>query len=908
MGISSEIVACLEQGGTVITANLRAQRSLLLQYSEWQRSQGARAWVAPSLVDWETWLTKSWNRYRSSGEAHLLLLGNLQEQSVWKQIIKRSSYGLQLLRYEGMASLSQQAYRLLSDYEQHRQRRSTWTIEDGDARAFQEWAAVFEIECERKGWLSRSDLPAKLAEAFASIHCSGEIVLVGFDRMPPSTQRVLDAWQQAGGTWRHFEENIPPDEQRFTVATDLRQELESCARWLRRKLSDNRDARLAVVLPDGHGTRGEIERVFQKILAPESLLLTAAATARLPFEFTLGIPLSSVEEIRAGLLLLNWMTQPIEEQELQWLLASGFLAQSAREAREASQAYYRFRRRGLCPNSWTVKAFLGEQSLSRSPALSTLANRLMLANGEASIQKLSSATASALEWVAIASRLLHLSGWPGAVPADSTHFQVQKKWEQLLNDVTTLGFDGSSMYFSEFLSVLQRQASETIFAEESRGAPVQIMGPFETSGQTFDAICFLGAEEQNWPAKANPHPLIPLSIARSSGMPHSTAEVDWELARAVTERITQSAKEVVFSYARRNKDGEVRPSPVVKRLFGTDAVALEDAKPHPLPSPALESIVEGELVPFPTELVAGGSDVLKREAACPFRAFAGIRLAARSLDESQMGLTPAQRGVLLHEVLEILWKRFKSQEGLLQEKNAGILQTTVADAIGQVMANHPAAQNKEGWRAAYLYAEQRRLQRLILEWLEFESQRVPFWDVQVEQEKKHVKVGELQLQMRIDRLDTIAEGRKVLIDYKTGNVSPKSWDGERPEDPQMPLYALFGELGDICGMIFAQIRAGDVGVKGRAEEPLATIHPGLSPKKELVTKPLTDEMREQWRGELMRLAEEFLRGEDVVNPKHPIKTCQTCDLPGLCRKAETIVALRAAETDWNESSDDQNGK
>jgi hypothetical protein len=58
----------------------------------------------------------------------------------------------------------------------------------------------------------------------------------------------------------------------------------------------------------------------------------------------------------------------------------------------------------------------------------------------------------------------------------------------------------------------------------------------------------------------------------------------------------------------------------------------------------------------------------------------------------------------------------------------------------------------------------------------------------------------------------------------------------------------------------------------------------------------------------MLLAEELLRGENEVNPKHPIKTCQTCDLPGLCRKAETIVALLAAETDWNESSDDQNGK
>jgi RecB family exonuclease len=179
--------------------------------------------------------------------------------------------------------------------------------------------------------------------------------------------------------------------------------------------------------------------------------------------------------------------------------------------------------------------------------------------------------------------------------------------------------------------------------------------------------------------------------------------------------------------------------------------------------------------------------------------------------------------------------------------------------------------------------------------------------VAVGQEQKHVDIGALRLRMRVDRLDTVAEGRKLLIDYKTGKVSPRSWEGERPEDPQLPLYASFGELGDICGLLFAQIRAGEIEVKGRAEDAVAAVHPGLSPQQDLVKKPLTAEMRSQWRTELEKLAEGFLRGETTVDPKHPAKTCQMCDLSSLCRKAETLIPLRAAEQDENEINDDQNG-
>ena len=41
----------------------------------------------------------------------------------------------------------------------------------------------------------------------------------------------------------------------------------------------------------------------------------------------------------------------------------------------------------------------------------------------------------------------------------------------------------------------------------------------------------------------------------------------------------------------------------------------------------------------------------------------------------------------------------------------------------------------------------------------------------------------------VDRLDRLPGGGYAIIDYKTGAVSPAQWEGDRPDAPQLPLYA-----------------------------------------------------------------------------------------------------------------------
>ena len=74
----------------------------------------------------------------------------------------------------------------------------------------------------------------------------------------------------------------------------------------------------------------------------------------------------------------------------------------------------------------------------------------------------------------------------------------------------------------------------------------------------------------------------------------------------------------------------------------------------------------------------------------------------------------------------------------------------------------------------------------------------------LEQEDSHVlTLGSLSLTLRPDRIDTLADGRRLVIDYKTGAVQRKSWLGERPADPQLPLYTLLDDT--VAGLAFGRV-------------------------------------------------------------------------------------------------------
>ncbi len=240
-------------------------------------------------------------------------------------------------------------------------------------------------------------------------------------------------------------------------------------------------------------------------------------------------------------------------------------------------------------------------------------------------------------------------------PALERRIPGRDRWQQAVETCGSLGFDGRRIDWKDFLSQLGRTLDETLFAPESRDAPIQIAGPAESAGLSADAVWFLGADEDAWPADGATHPLLPIEVQREAAMPHATPQLDWELAAAITRRLLASAPEVHFSYARQNEAAEARPSRLIVQLAGA---------PQPLPPeltapasrpPLTVSFEDFSRIPFPPGKVAGGASVLTAQSQCPFKAFATARLAAQSWKPAEAGLTASQRGSLLHAVLHSIW-------------------------------------------------------------------------------------------------------------------------------------------------------------------------------------------------------------------------------------------------------------
>ena len=82
--------------------------------------------------------------------------------------------------------------------------------------------------------------------------------------------------------------------------------------------------------------------------------------------------------------------------------------------------------------------------------------------------------------------------------------------------------------------------------------------------------------------------------------------------------------------------------------------------------------------------------------------------------------------------------------------------------------------------------------------LRIEAKRVPFTVEATEKVLDDVSVGGLKLRLRADRVDRVGDGKRLLLDYKSGEVATKDWEGMRPNEPQLPLYAIFGNVEDVA--------------------------------------------------------------------------------------------------------------
>ena len=894
----ADLISLLESGSTVVTPNRRLALHLKREFDALQLGAGRTVWPTPDILPWTAWLERSYEDALHSefGGALPLLLSAAQELALWEEAIRASDFAETLLSPALASAQCREAWRLAHAWRLHVRLRSADTNDDG--KAFLDWVERYERVCAR-GYYSDSARLADIVEPLLihpSIRKSGTLLVYGFDVITPQQRECMATLADAGVSVRE----VRPEKREGRAAQigfrSAREEIQACARWARMRLEENPAARIGIVVPDFSQRRELVRRSFMAEMQPNHAL-PGTMRREPPFNISLGLKLSAYPLVHDALLLLELAGRETDFANASRLLRSPFLGGA--EAEMAARARLDAALRRRVPPRVSLDALLRLMAAKNAPRATVLVQRFtQLAKFRRSDlfgPKLPS------DWAKAISQALSICGFPGERGVDSAEYQTLKKWHEVVAEFATLDRVAGRMGYAQACMRLSRMAADTLFQPEAEDVPIQILGALESNHLHFDHLWVTGLTEDVWPIPLRPNPFVPIRLQREAGIPEADPATSLELDRRITQGWLAAAGEVVLSYPQREQDRELSASPLIEGIAATTAgelgvpahVGLRDMinlAAH------VESIADAVAPPMVAAAAyQGGTAVFRDQAACPFRAFARHRLGAESLASPQPGLDAMDRGTLLHAVLAAAWRSLRNKAGLdniTHEDLDKLLDACAADAVAKVRL-----WRSEALSGRFAELESTRLIGLARSWLMFEKQRSDF-DVVLVEQKRPMTFGGVTVNVTLDRMDELASGGRAILDYKTGTASVSAWLGPRPDEPQVPLYAL-GSGEDVAAAVFAVIKAGEAEFKGVAREN--DLLPGVKTISESRSVAAAqyeswDALLSGWQTELDRLGQGFAAGDARVDPKRGDLTCRFCDLHSLCRINERSADLYLDES------------
>ena len=288
----------------------------------------------------------------------------------------------------------------------------------------------------------------------------------------------------------------------------------------------------------------------------------------------------------------------------------------------------------------------------------------------------------------------------------------------------------------------------------------------------------------------------------------------------------------------------------------------------------------------------GGAGIVNAQSECPFRAVAKYRLRVDRWPEPLSGLSPLERGKIVHQAMASFWERVRDRANLIALPPPELAQR-IADAVAQGRQVVPESR----WNAVpgpVRHAETQRLVAVLDAWLSIERERQPF-SVHTLESQTSLELAGHRFGLRVDRVDALDGGGVAIIDYKSNvHETPRAWFSERPRGVQLGMYALAQRAAEpdatVRAALFACLRADDISAVGFVMDPAAW--PGLK-RPDPARFPDWSAVEAWWKAELGSLASEIATGWSPVAPRASPSPCPNCRLQALCR----IESVRHTDED-----------
>jgi probable DNA repair protein len=891
----------IENKRIILCASARLAQGIRQTLHAQFQQKALSQWRAPEVFPLQDWLDQLTEHAILSGQinvadAPLGMLSATQEAMLWEQAIQHSlsrHEAATLFNTNGLASAAMEANRYLIEWSISLD-MSTATEE---TRQFMQWRQQFQLLCKQSGYLESVRYQAWQLRQLQQHPCSlpAEIQLAGFDRINPHLQAFINEFQKQGVSVATYETGITADVVKRMAFAEAMDECRAAVHWAQQHLAANPLARLAIVVPELDNLRDTLANLLDDVFHPEAMHPAHAETPRC-YEFSLGLPLSRwpLVDTALSLLRLAFQQSPFTQTELSALLGNVYWSQAQHEADQRAALDAEMRRQlPLQVKASTFLRFVERKQQDihpiTCPALTADLSVLLTLAKQTPRKQAPSA------WVASFNQLLEATHWPGERSLSSHEYQCQQSFQRVLGQLAALDAWLGAIDAMSALHRLSQLCQAQIFQPQTIRSPnITLMGMLEASAQPLDGVWVMGMNDHMWPPLSRTNALIPAELQRQAATPNASSEVQIDFANQIHQRLLRSARQVIFSYANKEGDRLLRLSPLIYAIPETaatpGAATLAETLAHNnaqdwqwLDDHQAPPVEDGEHV-------SGGTGLLRAQALCPAWAFYQYRLKARKLETPHNGLDAMQRGDLIHRVMAAFWLQRPALDW------PAVQPATLKSQLDQVSAQVISEFNQEfsqPFSEVFCQLETERLSKLALTWLwEVERERPQAFSVSMVEKKFNPLIEGIQVKLVIDRVDTLADGRLVVIDYKTGSAPDyKNWASDKITEPQLPIYAAFIlQDADIAAVCFGKLRLTDGGFTGvAAEDDIVSGIKAFNHEKNKLFDPEAfpdwPSILQHWRRQITHTAQALKAGDAAVVFESE-KNLDYCDVLPLLRLPE----------------------
>lgn len=872
----------LDEQALIITANQRLCSKAVDAWGQYQTTLDKPTWQAPAIHSLAQWLDKLWFNLQTQGDTQcfLPLASPDQQRILWERVTRNCGK----MQTEQLAKQASSAWNHLKQWDLSLDdiRNNQSFINETD-QTFITWCTQYQSLLKKHQLLSQEDKIKRLINAFSEQKLAQEnnAYLIGFDDLSPLLSRLFNVAVK-NETKKIVNQHAAKSlvRKRYDKPSD---EIDAAMQWAKTRLQEDIHSRIGIIVPELGQCRDAIMDALTRTFEPQQQSIDTEQTI-LPFNISAGVPLGNTPLVADSLRLLRLLDSTCTLDDcLQWLYSPfwGHLSQDKPQRLALAEKLEKLEQFDI---SASQLRYFAQKVSQASPAVESPTqddpplNKPSLFSYLRQVHELKQSYhfhAKPSIWVEQFLAVLGVLDWPGERASDSMEHQQTQLWYQVLETFAGLDSVLGSINANEAVKQLGILARSTPFQAKVPDSPIQVLGILEGAGLRFTHCWVMGLNQQSWPPAPAPNPLLPFSLQKQHNMPHASAIRELAYAQSLTKQYRHCAETIVMSYATGNENGDIhwQPSRLIMDIpLSKEKEALADIPLQPSALTALD-IIHCETAPkiktsaeTPKPLV-GGTAVLKAMVENPFDAFARFRLGAKRIDTPVAGFSAKEQGIIMHQALAKIWETLKTQATLLaynSEDLNSLVQSSVAQGVEEQQSK-----KRSHLKNTLCELETQRQTALILDWLELEKRRPEFSVIHVE-ETLTINVKSMLLEMRIDRIDQLADGSFLIIDYKTGSTSINAWKAENPEDPQLPLYLLAFKQ-TVSGIAFAQINIKARTIKGlhNGEQSIDNNKSFVAIGDNKINLPTTwTETKEHWQATIEALVARYIDGDTSITLKN----------------------------------------